>query len=505
MKLKLKLGNCLDVLKTMPDNYVDSIVTDPPYGLSFMGKQWDYDVPTVEMWQECLRVLKPGGHLLAFGGTRTYHRLVVAIEDAGFEIRDQIQWLTGQGFPKNLNIKKAAIKEGIACECEESTEHGVRPVSDADISTTINTEDKPGEVLQSGLSKQGTPSHRDTDSTRINEGREQPGLEGRELSRAGQRLSHDSTTSAPKGEGERLRAGTYPSSGTDVRSTTNGDGGSTSYQPRPTGQPTGELKGVRQSHGALDGTSLPRCPNCQKAIFSEGLGSALKPANEPICLARKPLSEKTVAKNVLKHGTGGLNIDASRIETADNLNGGAYTNQGDRNPSSFLLGSTGKEYTQPTGRFPSNVILDETAAEILDGQSGILKSGTLAMHHKVKGSGGNSGFLGSSMKRDSFYKDYGGDSGGASRFFYVAKASKSDRGVGNSHPTVKPVKLMEYLVKLVTPTGGIVLDPFMGSGTTGVAAKRLGFGFVGIEMSEEYFNIAKSRIEGVKGDDDGQT
>jgi DNA modification methylase len=302
--MKLLLGDCLVRLKEFPDNSVDSVVTDPPYGLSFMGKKWDYDVPSVAIWKEVLRVLKPGGHLLSFGGTRTYHRMVVNIEDAGFEIRDQLQWLYGSGFPKSLNVGKQ-----------------------------------------------------------------------------------------------------------------------------------------------LDNPEM------------EGMGTALKPANEPIVLARKPLSEATVAANVLKWGTGGLNIGACRIGT--------------------------ETISTHVGRFPANLILDETAAAMLDEQTGMLsKQGS----PKLKDSVGK--MYGGGTKDSSFF----GDTGGASRFFYVAKASKSEKGKENTHPTVKPIKLMIYLIKLVTPPNGVVLDPFMGSGSTGVACVAEKVDFIGIEQSAEYLEIASKRI-----------
>jgi len=358
-------GDCLNEINKLQSNSIDSIVTDPPYGLKFMGKKWDYDVPSREVWAECLRVLKPGGHVLSFCGTRTYHRMVVRIEDAGFEIRDQIQWIYGSGFPKSHNIKE------------------------------------------------------------------------------------------------------------------------------------GEFK---------------------------GWGTALKPANEPICLARKPL-EGTVAQNVQKWGTGAINVDASRIATEDKI--ASTTNQ---NIRGHMIGSGNNErdrdttYNQnPQGRWPANVIFDEEAAAILDehsgqfaGQVGMKKTAGVVTHQPGKSVPGQAFKLG---------KKY---FGGASRFFYVAKASKRERNTGlegmpekstgqrikaqsagrtdagkqessfpqaNHHPTVKPIKLMEYLIKLITPPCGTVLDPFMGSGSTGVAAKALGFEFIGIEREAEYVEIANKRIK----------
>lgn len=302
-------GNNMDSLKSLPDNSVDSVVTDPPYGLSFLGKKWDHDVPSVEFWKEVFRVLKPGGHVLSFGGTRTYHRMVVNIEDAGFEIRDQIMWIYGQGFPKSHDLGKAVDK-----------------------------------------------------------------IQGN----------------------NRIDLGVSPNSRKSVKKN------DTIYIDK---------KNIRLTKGCSE---------------FEGWGTALKPANEPICVARKPLSEKTVALNALKHGTGGLNIESSKIED---------------------------EYSEK--RFPSNVIIDEVAGEEI---------------------------------------------GDPRKFFYCPKVSKNERNIGddenrNIHPTVKPVDLMRYLIKLVTPKNGVVLDPFMGSGSTGVGALIEGFQFIGMEMDNGYFEIAKQRIQ----------
>lgn len=378
-------GDCLEKLKEIDDNTIDSVVTDAPYGLAFMGKKWDYDVPSVEIWKEVLRVLKPGGHLLSFGGTRTYHRMVINIEDAGFEIRDQIMWIYGSGFPKSMDISKAIDKQAGA---------------------------------------------------------------------------------------EREIVGKVKISGGIHRGTMNDDG----------------WKGNEQNLTA---------PATDSAKQWQGWGTALKPANEPICLARKPISEKTVASNVLKHGTGAMNIDESRIQTEDNLGRAVLQTQSWKNTSTAGVGSVTDDWKK--GRWPANVIFDEEAGKILDEQI----SQTMNMH----GAGSSVNRMDKTKKHDGveFLKSNGalrsqnrfGDSGGASRFFYCAKTSKSERGGGNIHPTVKPIKLMSYLIKLVTPPGGIVLDPFMGSGSTGKAAIENGFRFVGIEREESYFNIAEKRISSV--------
>jgi len=321
MNYQLYNDDCLNALKSMPENSVDSVVTDPPYGLSFMGRKWDYDVPGVEIWAECLRVLKPGGHLLAFAGTRTQHRMAVKIEDAGFEIRDMIAWVYGSGFPKSHNLKNQW----------------------------------------------------------------------------------------------------------------------------------------------------------------QGWGTALKPALEPITVARKPLIG-TVAANVLEYGTGAINIDGCRIpREPDDVSGWSASGSNESENRSM----SGKNYNRAPkpdadGRWPANFIHDNG-----DEVTALL--------------------------------------GGASRFFYCAKASKRDRDEGlelwekrnnmrvngpreseeakhatklaNFHPTVKPTDLMRYLCRLVTQPGGVVLDPFMGSGSTGKAAILEGFRFIGIEREPEYFQIAEARIK----------
>ncbi len=338
-------GDNILSLKKLPDNSIDSIVTDPPYGLSFMNKKWDHQVPSVEFWKEVYRVLKPGGHILSFGGTRTYHRMTVNIEDAGFEIRDQIQWLYGSGFPKSMNIEKSINKkEGVAFDS------------------------KPAEGV--GFMN-------------------------------------------PEGEG-----------GYNI----------TANQLVQTGESTDNAKEW------------------------EGWGTALKPANEPICLARKPTSEKTITDNVLKWGTGGINIDGCRIGTdtisIHNAPKGTFAGgEPDR-------GSDTNSYRESEGRFPANIILDEEAGSVLDRQAN------------------------------------------ASRFFYCPKVNKKERNAGtekNNHPTVKPIDLMAYLCRLITPPNGIVLDPFMGSGSTGCAAVKEGFRFVGMELDEDYFEIATKRIEHYNG------
>lgn len=365
MTYQLHVGRCEEVLKSLPDNSVDAIVTDPPYGLSFMNHKWDYDVPTVDQWQECLRVLKPGGHLLAFGGSRTYHRLVVNVEDAGFEIRDQILWIYGSGFPKSHN---------------------------------------------------------------------------------------------------------------------------------------------------LDGDF-------------DGWGTALKPAHEPIVMARKPF-KKTVAENMSEHGTGAINIDSCRIPTDEALKGGAgglLSHQRDGTESVA-------DYEQATeGRWPANIIhdgSDDVVSAFPDakGQQGALTGNEPSSKMGAANCYGQMDRRNESTPRIDSSKS-------AARFFYCAKVKPKERdeglerfiatsasemtggrkegsvgindpragagrtnGAKNNHPTVKPIALMSYLCRLITPPGGTVLDPWMGSGSTGRAATEEGFNFIGIDLNPDYVTIASARI-----------
>jgi len=432
---KIYLGSNLEVLPTLADNSIDAIVTDPPYELGFMGKAWDATgiAYSVELWRECLRVLKPGGHLLAFGGTRTWHRLAVAIEDAGFEIRDSIAWLYGSGFPKSHNISKAIDK------------------------------------------MQGAE-------------REVVGINEVYLSKR-------------KAEIEREQNG-----GVSNLTQSNLDRGGDFYKSAASAGYNNTADGVYITAPATD-----------DAKKWDGWGTALKPAHEPIVVARKPV-EGTVAENVLKYGTGGINVDACRIGTET-----VTINTFDNGAKPFG-DAIGEPFTsrESIGRWPANIILDETTAKLLDEQSGITKTGDIKPHKANRTTQNVYG----AMKHDitSIHK---GDSGGASRFFYIAKASKKDRnegldelpevrhadrnatdGVGgdnprnrtntpkqNFHPTVKPTSLMTYLIKLVTPANGVVLDPFTGSGSTGKAAILEGYKFIGIELTAEYLPIIAGRLQ----------
>lgn len=406
MTFTIHNGNCIDVMRSMPDNSVDSIVTDPPYELGFMGKSWDSTgiAFNVEVWTEALRVLKPGGHLLAFSGSRTYHRMAVAIEDAGFQIRDQIMWIYGSGFPKSLDVSKAIDK-------------------------AAGSKRKDRVVVDSGVS--GSMS------------------------------------------GERIN---IVDAGTPV-------------QP--------------------------------EAVTWQGWGTALKPAHEPIVLARKPLIG-TVAANVLEWGTGGLNIDGSRVGSE------VLTYQGHGIPSGanqFVNSKKQIDRNRPakvaTGRFPANLIHDGSD-EVVEGFP--VTKGTVGNTHYATGTNKIYGTF--STEGNPNGTNGTPDSGSAARFFYCAKASKRDRNEGldglplkaggsnakgytadvargldrnrpvaNHHPTVKPTDLMRYLVKLITPPNGTVLDPFTGSGSTGKGAVIEGFNFVGIELDPDYVAIATARIQ----------
>lgn len=416
--MKLINADCIEAMKAMPDNSVDSIVTDPPYELGFMGKSWDASgiAFNVEVWREALRVIKPGGHLIAFSGSRTYHRMAVAIEDAGFEIRDQIMWVYGSGFPKSHNIAKQLDKLA-----------GVK-----------------GEIIGEKTGK-GYSSQQEKN------------------------LAH----------------------------------GFREYKD-----------GLPYEHADLNEYALAS----DEAKQWDGWGTALKPAHEPMVLARKPLIG-TVANNVLTHGTGGLNIDGSRVgDTVETWPASRSYAPGQIQPGG--KGETQATGDIPAGRWPANFIHDGSDEVVALFPNSKSTGGTGEASKNFKSDGRT---IGASCAATGGF----GDSGSAARFFYCAKASKRDRnegldgfeakrdhdgradgGVGgdnprnrtnnaklNHHPTVKPTTLMQYLVRLVTPPNGVVLDPFMGSGSTGKACAYEGFDFIGIDQSAEYVAIAQARID----------
>lgn len=405
-KFEIVNADCLEYLDTLDYESIDSFVQDPPYGLGFMGSNWDYEVPGPEFFKAQLRVAKPGAHLVAFGGTRTFHRLACAIEDAGWELRDNLCWLYGSGFPKSHNIAIAIDKQA------------------------------------------GAMGHR------------------------GKRVTHH----------------------------------------------------VGQEHMAAPAGMAPPEPITEAAKQWEGWGSALKPGHEPIILARKPLIS-TLADNVLDYGTGGLNIDGCRIGADGGTSKAAANVAAPKHESvtgygDGLNGGGGKGRELDAGRWPANVILDPEAGAALDAEVGVSKSSAAAGVQRHGRSGGIMGEVGA--LRDGRPEGHN-DSGGPSRFFYTAKSSRSEREAGledfgaeivsdgrqtvndtayqrdatkrrNIHPTVKPVDLMRWLVRLVTPPGGLVCDPFCGSGSTGCAAMAEGFDFLGIERSAKFAAIAEARI-----------
>ena len=524
-KNKLYKGDNIESLKKLPDNCIDSVVTDPPYGLSFMNKKWDHNVPSVEFWKEVYRVLKPGGHILSFGGTRTYHRMVCNIEDAGFEIRDQLQWIYATGFPKSLNIKKQLDKYEIEiCRCEQDPKHNLRSLSKTNIPKAFNIKKEQGETLQSKLQEQDISISINTTN---NGGTKESRLEGwcNNIQKEGE-LQRDKIYKGNRLDITNVQEGwiyngTSSNNGDDVKQTNEFSRSCSSQGPQSNKQSSKQSGNVANKQGPQISGSWEICNRCNKSIIQSGWGTGLKPANEPICLARKPISEKTVAENVLKWKTGGLNIDGCRIGSEkipspqQNTSGGIFRNKS--NTSGYIKLNE--------GRFPANIIFDESAAEMLDEQTGYLKSGEVKPHHKKNktANGYQGNCYGKFKNEDTTLKGYG-DGGGASRFFYVAKVSKQERNMGletfaivdtrngrfkdirsdgsilksvinkNIHPTVKPINLMSYLCKLITPVNGIVLDPFMGSGSTGIAALLNDFRFCGMEMDDEYFKIAEARI-----------
>ena len=449
-------GDCIQVMNAMPPESVDAIVTDPPYGLGFMGRKWDTLPPSLEWAEACYRVLKPGGHIAAFGGTRTWHRLAVAIEDAGFEMRDSLAWLYGSGFPKSMNVGKA-------------------------IDATVLT------------GKSGSRSIREATDSREVIGTKM-GLPGKS---AGQ------------------KPGTYFSEAMEAE-----DGKDLDIRAERLGGSIAE-GGHRRD---LDITA-PATPEAQQW---NGWGTALKPAFEPIVLARKPLAEKTVARNVLAHGTGAINVDACRIGTTVETWPATRSYGGDPSEVAFTKTAGGVQRAQstgsaPSGRWPANVLLDHHAAAWVDEQSGDIK-GRVGMKQNGVGSFHLGGF--STLAELEASAAIGGtcpngrdarttlaryrtnkaqadetagteDQGGASRFFYTAKAPKRERPNVNGvqHPTVKPLAIMRWLIRLVTPPGGVVLDPFAGSGTTIEAALIEGFNPVGIEMEADYLPLIQHRID----------
>lgn len=623
-------GDCLDVLRTMPDNSVHAIVTDPPYGLAnttpdqvadtivkwvsgerdylpsgrgFMGKSWDAFVPPVAVWDECMRVLKPGGHVLSFAGTRTMDLMTLGLRLAGFDIRDSIgygsgmvAWVYGTGFPKSHNpgrdkrfcqCKVPHVRESAAEDAAEpgaevlqphvcrggkkdapdsEDMHGMRrrvqaegPVSSreghgvltgvheqatlrdhdratleaepeghcgvCDLREGVSEVPEQGEageraLLLAELRREGpcgascsTRLRRDRSEAQAPVRGGEPGMEGWGDVQAGEgKLPRPPLREMPGGMADdgpegRVHHGAPSSHGPVGRQAATAHGSGEPHQPESEGQPQGEPGTVPIERGSQAGRGRPVCAGCGKPLRPEGLGSALKPAWEPCIIARKPL-DGTLAANVLEHGTGAINVDACRIGAA----AGDYDHPGNSNhtPSRDIYeGGTGDNGRQrpphPSGRWPANVILDEHMARVLDQQSGTLTSGKVAPGGFV-GEVETSVALGDKRAMINPASVYG-DTGGASRFFkvveqeapfmYAAKAPKRERPDvdGIKHPTVKPLALMQWLVRLVTPPNGIILDPFAGSGTTIEAAMLEGFDCIGIEREAEYLPLIQHRID----------
>lgn len=517
MKFDLRNGDCLDVMRSLPDASVSACVTDPPYGLSkepdiaevmrhwiagdryehggagFMGKSWDSFVPGPEYWREVYRVLKPGGYLLAFAGTRTVDLMAISIRFAGFEIRDMLSWLYGSGFPKSLDVSKAIDKHGGQSVAwfgpwfRQWREE--RKITQKQVAALFPSR-------TGGLT--GCVANWEL-------GLNMPTPDQFNLIRDTFGLPFDTITAAER-EIVRQQQGTRLA----VAPGENND----------------------RARISLDITA----PGSDAARAWSGWGTALKPACEPIVMARKPLAG-TVAANVQKHGTGAINIDATRIQYASDEDKAAAAaaaqrssqvadrvgewgmKQGDGSLAPFLA-------NMDKGRWPANLLLDEAAAALLDEQSGSLTSGE-PCGTKTGGQGNAFGVYAGGIPVTGY-----GDAGGASRFFYVAKPDRGERDLGcdglqaatggeatgrvdgsagtqnpragagrnggsrNIHPTVKPIDLMRWLCRLVTPKDGVVLDPFMGSGSTGVACSREGLRFIGIEREPAYFEIAKRRLIG---------
>ena len=692
-------GDCIQVMRTLPDGSIDAVVTDPPYGLEFMGKDWDkfrysntgpqhtdfknlgalptfspnrrnqkcpacgkwaYDHPgrkcecggwkqpaqlgyalgfqqwCTEWATEALRVLKPGGHLVAFGGTRTWHRLACAIEDAGFEIRDSIMWqhmehvfCQCQAVPYNyarvprqdlpgvrqdvaaddaVSVgEEQDLQPRVCCQADQQGAQvsaqaadchgdgcvcGVRQAGqevavacgegpDADVLVQVQRRAARAGVGQArGQGSLGMDGCEQGVSDGEDERGEEPGMEGGGHLPQGQgqlrrrEVCTVTEVGAPNGPQGRLHHGAPSGDGADVRATTDEDGSGQSHQPQPQGQPTGEpgtlagqrIPQTRRGWPLCDwcskplappvdagplvweyGSGFPKSLDVSKAIDKaagatrevvgqrevwgrgverftdigedipvngnasvditapatdaarqwQGWGTALKPAYEPIVLARKPLTG-TVAANVLAHGTGAINIDATRVNPGETvpggggLRGGAATRHEGWQRQSHIDGDP----TQPhnAGRWPANVILDADAAAILDAQSGVSRDGVTVNRNKVDGVVRDRGTFHMPSKSGADVT-YGGE-GGASRFFYTSKAGRDERPTadGVAHPTVKPLDLMRWLVRLVTPPGGVVLDPFAGSGTTAEACIVEGFRCIAIELTDDYLPLIVARL-----------
>lgn len=620
-RVVLHCGDCLNVLATLPEASVDSVVCDPPYHLTsivnrysktsmeregsnekrarersdamgrlvggFMGKLWDGgDIAArIETWEAVLRVLKPGGHLIAFSGTRTYHRMVCAIEDAGFEIRDQIGWCFGSGFPKSHDVSKGIDRQAGAQRDKIAIGAPVkRMIPGADQNADGSWTKDNGRVYQPGKELPATAEAEQwngwgtalkpawepivlarkpltTNPVAVRDIVEcelrARGVEGviawtssaKNAARSS-RLNSSNRTQAPEtGETSARHVGASETACTDEQiphctgpGSTNGSpptvsergncaAAQTASSRRKSSLPMGQSAPAaeRESpHSSPLTTSAEVAPSTESSSIKRsmlicddegsqkgsksfaGIATGLTDSRAVAHISRNsdgtfewpddlpihvPARSLTVAENVLQHGTGAINVDGCRVETSESLNGGAYAQNGARvamagdERTGAALGmfqpgkTTEKEFAQPVGRWPANIVHDgseEVLAAFPDTQSGVLAAGTIRSTDNQ--------IYGKDLRRagdPATFRDAGGDSGSAARFFYTAKADAEDR-LGSKHPTVKPLDLMQWLVRLVTPRKGIVLDPFAGTGTTGEAAWREGMNAILIEREEEY-------------------
>ncbi len=592
--IRLIRGDCLQVLPALEAESVDAVVTDPPYGLAFMGANWDHGVPDIAFWEQALRVAKPGAHLLAFGGTRTFHRLACAIENAGWEIRDTIMWVYGSGFPKSLDVSKAidkaagAIREVVGFQKRGNAVNTdfmsggnniTAPATDAVRQWQgWGTALKPAHEDIIWATKPLTP-HRERDIIvenltklearlwsllPVSVAEKRFGLSPSEFDAVcgSAQWSADERSSIRDALCEAMDTSQFvsaiASSLNTVSSWRSIFGGS--YEPesmftietgtrqtigwktlkccssdlmpqsiieaatRQPGSWWSALPAARALNAAALSIDSTRELSVAASAISTGDGEGLRPNCEPIIVARKPL-DGTVAENVLRHGTGGINVDACRVPVEGAKDAHDWEVRA-RAPSSTrledirnnILGDGFRRgYEGPQkGRWPANLIHDGSDEvvgmfPVTNGKYGMTQHG----------SGTNTKYGKFNRSEQSLVNDGVSDSGSAARFFYCAKASRADRDEGceglearrttfaagtglksdgdgsprNHHPTVKPTALMRYLCRLVTPPGGVVLDPFMGSGSTGKAAVLEGFRFLGIEIDEGYFEIAKRRVE----------
>jgi hypothetical protein len=494
--ITLHQGDCLEVLRGLADASVSAIVTDPPYALTsaqgkgFMGKAWDGALPGVEVWAECLRVARPGAHLLAFGGTRTHHRLMCAIEDAGWEIRDCLMWVYGSGFPKSLDVSKAIDKQrqdNPAWEAVGAWLKGERQRAGVSL-----------KGLCEAIGEHGAVNHGGAVSNWEN-GFSCPTWEQWEAMRRVLRFGAEMDAEVWRLNGRKGKPGDAWA-GREI----------IGHNDRPAGWFT-----------SRDGHDIT-APATDAARRWAGWGTALKPAWEIIVLARKPL-DGTVAGNVLAHGTGALNIDGCRVEGVVPQVTQGVTRRAAEGQAIYGAGHDRRRAPQesnphPSGRWPPNFLLshhpdcngscvDQCPVRGLDAQAGERPSGGVPPRRKPTDNGFSGGWTGNDITEGIY-----ASSGGASRFypcfaweaddffplFYCPKASRAERGAGNTHPTVKPLALMRWLARLVCPPGGLLLDPFCGSGSTLLAADAEGFDALGCDDDPESVAIARRRLDAAR-------